>query len=68
MIGWEMALTVPLWRVVCCPPWYAGRPLCEMQVFPNVYVHVLSEVRALRVVQNTPHELRRRFMEFVGLS
>ncbi|KAJ7226666.1 hypothetical protein GGX14DRAFT_330578, partial [Mycena pura] len=64
VIGWEMALTVPMWRAACWPPWFAGRPLCEAQVFRDAYVCALSEARVLHVMQNAQHEPRRRFAEF----
>ena len=61
-----MALTVPLWRVVCCLPWFGALAPRGAQAFRNAYVRALSKARVLHIVQNAHHEARRRFTGVAG--
>ncbi|KAJ6455068.1 hypothetical protein C8R47DRAFT_996973 [Mycena vitilis] len=77
IIDWEMALTVPLWAMVCHPLWFdhvdafEAREPTEAQHFKDAYIRELQkhaeEAIILRVVQNADYEARRRFSEIVAL-
>ncbi|KAK0201494.1 phosphotransferase enzyme family-domain-containing protein [Desarmillaria ectypa] len=78
IIDWEMAMTVPLWTLVCHPLWFESRgcqqnrdPL-ETRLFKDTYVRELqrytTEPLVLRVVQNSRLELKKRFAEIAVAS
>ncbi|KAJ6455410.1 hypothetical protein C8R45DRAFT_845920 [Mycena sanguinolenta] len=77
IIDWEMSQTVPLWALICHPPWFdsvnalkARKPM-EAQQFKDAYIRELQkhaqESIILRVVQNAQYEARRRFTEIAIL-
>ncbi|KAJ7037694.1 hypothetical protein C8F04DRAFT_918506, partial [Mycena alexandri] len=77
IIDWEMALTVPLWSLICYPLWFdrvsphEARRSAEAQHFKDTYIRELQkhaqESIILRVVQNAQYEARRRFSEIAIL-
>ncbi|KAF5343343.1 hypothetical protein D9758_014186 [Tetrapyrgos nigripes] len=74
VIDWEVAMTVPLWTVVCYPSWFerAGphairRDLEETQLFKDTYIRELQkqtrDLLILNVVQNGRAEAKRLFAD-----
>ncbi|TCD67816.1 hypothetical protein EIP91_011878 [Steccherinum ochraceum] len=44
VVDWEMSSTMPLWNVVCCPPWAEDIELCDSFTFQIVYLDELGRL------------------------
>ncbi|KAK1233482.1 hypothetical protein PQX77_003378 [Marasmius sp. AFHP31] len=77
IVDWEMAMTAPIWSLVCYPSWFdsfispstRSRGTEEAQLFKDTYLREIqrnmeaNESDILMVIQNARAERRRRFTE-----
>ncbi|KAJ8081102.1 hypothetical protein PM082_017943 [Marasmius tenuissimus] len=77
IVDWEMAMTAPIWSLVCYPSWFDSsvspstrpRNTEEAQLFKDTYLREIqknmeaNESDILMVIQNARAERRRRFTD-----